>query len=376
MLSITWDHPLIESRQSAVDPSSGARLAAARAANRRIADEAAITLGTDVLHVGDVMAGAARAAGAAHEQAGWWRQVGDAFLSGDGFHPSYLGHQLIGKLLALQLLPEHQGPRRVRPLGVRGGELPSNLATRRLPPQNAIASQPPPSDAQISLCFSGLRLAELPRVVTTPPRDLSTRSAHANSCGFTSNATRDPPTSADPACGWSLVEEGHDGRRTWGLTSWHTTVHSAIEASPLGVTLTLPLNTGRGATEVTRAAMATWVSAARLGSQPAFWVELLYMLSHGPLNGVLHLECHPVSACVCVPHPLRNGMLPFPDVDTRNDTLRATIWAHTVFEVRGTNGGDAAHCVKHFALLARPRTGHGRKVRVLGVRLHRRDPIF
>lgn len=231
------------------------------------------------------------------------------FWAADGRHPSADGHALISRALARAVL----GARRE----AHGRHAGAAAASLRRAAAGGSARQ------YSSLCFVGERLGEL---VEGPA----------------------------PA-GWSMANEGVAGRPKWGFVS-----------RTLGASLALRLDRHQ-----TASAVRAWgnrtirhdASAPVLKlfnfKNDVFFVELGYLASYGNY-GEFHVACLPKATCRC-----KKAMpwWPFPNVRTRMENARASVWGSTVAKVQG-----GIRCLAELQVVVTTRNSS--KVKILGVNLH------
>ena len=255
---------------------------------------------------------------------GLTRQDRKHLWAGDGRHPSYQGHQLIGKLIASLLLEAVEAPPAPPPpLGVSG--------------RNGSRRSPTIQTGMDSTCIVGEGLAALAPSV---------------------------PSTADAAHGdtWRWVDESKEGRHRWGFVAHRRP----------GANLSLyPSRAGKVLT------------GSSLGPSALMWLELGYLQSYGDW-GEFTVSCaHPTLArCTCEaaqPWPCRPSLKPatladcrrgleYPRVQSRIER-NVSIWGSTTFMLRGGPSCLTALEVRVTALAKG-------KVKVIGLKVHSQSPFF
>ena len=234
------------------------------------------------------------------------------FWSADRLHAGHLGHAMMGTLLTLLLMRDT--PR------AHGHRLP--LETKE---PTLLASR----HGSGSVCFLGERL-------------------------------RDVVASAGD--GWAWTDEG---RGKWGYVFTR-------RAPPLSNMHTQKLMLAIGQSMVARPKLDDWIGQVRRessGSTVNIMAEVGYLQSYGEDYGAFHIDCMP---CRCWPGA---SWFPFPDVTTRNDGARHSVWESTLFFLQcRASDLDALQLGIHYNRTVVP-SANGSKVKILGLKLHQPDLI-
>ena len=112
-----------------------------------------------------------------------------------------------------------------------------------------------------------------------------------------------------------------------------------------------------------------------LGSRRAkpLFVEVGFLRSYGDY-GAFHILCKPKDACAC---RRADHWWAFPTVQTvRRDGIRASTWDSIAFRVDGVGPRPQSHASCARALRINISAVSAAKVKLLGVKLHRRPPEY